>query len=183
MTSEARWEHRHDNYYMNLAKQVKTGADCFGSKIGAVIVLRDRVLSTGYNGTPNTFTNCEDFGCVRCYDSYLYKRDEFSKMSDPSHISGAALDKCICVHAEQNAILTAARHGVSIEGGTLYTTMSPCFNCLKESLQVGIVRIVYGEWYEMNLIPVLKDQYIKLCEHLCNGDATNFMEHKDTLAE
>lgn len=172
---------RHDSYYMGLAEQVKTGANCLGSKIGAVIVLENRVLSTGYNGTPSGFTNCLDYGCVRCKDSSLEKEGRIDEMSDPRHIAGAALDRCICVHAEQNAFLTAARFGVSIEGGTLYTTLSPCFSCLKEAIQVGIDRIVYGKLYKWNLVDELKEQYKSLHEHLSGGDNNNFMEFNGEL--
>ena len=137
-----------DRYFMALARAVRGrdnvsggddeqpahaphhGANCYGSKIGAVLVLGDRVISTGYNGTPAGMLNCIDGGCLRCKDRYLEKLGETSKMSDPSHTAGAALDRCICVHAEQNALLAAARFGTRVEGATLYTTLSPCFGCL-----------------------------------------------------
>ena len=62
-------------------------------------------------------------------------------MSDPEHLPGRGLDRCICVHAEQNALLQAARFGVRIEGSTLYSTLSPCFGCLKEAIQAGVRRV------------------------------------------
>jgi dCMP deaminase len=118
-------EIKRDRYYMNIAEAVAKGADCLGSKIGAVLVLENRVISTGYNGTPSSFTNCEEDGCIRCKDSWLAKHDRKNEMSDPAHVSGAALDRCICVHAEQNAFITAARFGSSVQKSTLYQLRAP----------------------------------------------------------
>ena len=88
------------------------------------------IIATGYNGTPIGVTNCDQGGCPRC-------------ASDAP--PGAGYDACICVHAEQNAIVFAARHGNSTQGGTLYTTLRPCFGCAKEAIQAGIRRIVIAE--------------------------------------
>ena len=146
-----------DAYYLNLGKAVENGADCLGSRVGAVVVLKNRVVSTGYNGTPSGFTNCSEKGCVRCYDSWLSKTGRAEEMSDPEHTSGKSLDRCICVHAEQNAFLTAARFGIALEGATLYSTQSPCFGCLKEAVQIGIGRVVYTHWYRAKYSPKLND--------------------------
>lgn len=97
-----------------------------------MLVLNDRVISTGYNGTPADMENCEDGGCVRCD-----KRDTFGQ--------GEGYDKCICVHAEQNAILSAARFGISVDGSSLYTTIKPCFSCAKAVLQAGVKNLFYRE--------------------------------------
>jgi dCMP deaminase len=181
--SDARQLQR-DRYYLDLAVAVRGrenlpgtdddqpegsqgfGANCYGSKIGAVLVLEDRVISTGYNGTPSGFTNCMDGGCVRCKDSWLDKHDRRDEMTDPSHVAGTALDRCICVHAEQNALLTAARFGIRVNGATLYTTLSPCFGCLKESIQAGVKRIVFEKEYEAKYSPGLREQYNALADHL-----------------
>jgi len=98
--------------------------------VGAVIVVDNAIIATGYNGTPVGVRNCCDGGCPRCASEAP---------------SGAAYDSCICVHAEQNAIVFAARHGNATQGGTLYTTLRPCFGCLKESIQAGIREIVFAE--------------------------------------
>ena len=110
---------------------VRQKANCCGSRVGAVIVKDNRIVSTGYNGVPEGMTNCLDGGCLRCANR------------DGQYASGTAYDLCICVHAEQNAILSAARFGISLNGATLYTTTRPCFGCAKELLQVKIDRVVY----------------------------------------
>jgi dCMP deaminase len=163
-----------DRYYMSIAEAVESGADCTGTHVGAVIVLGNRIISTGYNGTPEGFANCEDGGCVRCADSKLYKAGQVEAMSDPNHVPGAGLDRCVCVHAEQNAFITAARFGISVDGATLYTTWSPCFSCLKEAVQAGIRRIVYKKWYRAEYSPVIADQYERLYTHLSGDDKTRF---------
>lgn len=163
-----------DIYYMSLADAVEKGADCLGTQVGAVIVLRNRVVSTGYNGTPEAFDNCREGGCVRCHDRWLEKNDRADEMSDPGHSAGQALDRCVCVHAEQNSFITAARFGIAIEGGTLYTTQSPCFGCLKEAVQAGIHRIVYRHWYPAPYGPAIADQYRRLYRHLMKDEPTNF---------
>lgn len=121
---------------MLLALAARTRADCLGRRVGAVVERDNRVLSTGYNGTPIGMPNCSEGGCHRC-----------ANRSSDAYPEGRGYDLCICVHAEQNALLAAARFGQSTWGATLHTTMRPCFGCLKESLQAGIVAVHYmGEW-------------------------------------
>ena len=163
-----------DKYYMDIASTVETGADCLGTKVGAVVVLRNRVVSTGYNGTPEGFHNCKEGGCVRCLDRWREKSGLADEMSDPTHRAGQALDRCVCVHAEQNAFMTAARFGIAVDQATLYTTQSPCFSCLKEAVQAGITRIVYGSWYRAAYSPAIRDQYVALYKHLMNGEPSRF---------
>ncbi len=117
-------------YFMGIAMAVRQRANCRGNRVGAIAVREGRIISTGYNGTPHDMTNCMDGGCRRCLH-----RDKYP--------SGTAYDLCICVHAEQNVLLSAARFGIALAGSTLYTTMRPCFGCLKEMLQVRVERIVY----------------------------------------
>ncbi len=116
---------------MRVAIAVRAKANCKGRKVGAIIVQDNRIISTGYNGAPGGMTNSLDGGCLRCSN-----RDE-------RYPSGTAYDLCICVHAEQKALLTAARFGISLEGSTTYTTTKPCFGCTKEMVQVKIGRVVY----------------------------------------
>jgi dCMP deaminase len=163
-----------DRYYMGIAEAVETGADCLGTHVGAVIVLENRVVSTGYNGTPEGFDNCSEGGCVRCRDRMLEKAGRFDEMSDPAHTAGKALDRCVCVHAEQNAYITAARFGIRVDRATLYTTWSPCFSCLKEAVQAGIERIVYRTWYQAEYSADIAEQYRRLYRHLSDDDPTRF---------
>jgi dCMP deaminase len=119
-----------DAYFMGIALAVRSRANCTGRRVGAVIVRDRRILSTGYNGTPSQMANCEDGGCERCANPGAFG-------------SGEGYDLCICVHAEQNALLAAARFGVAVEGCTLYTTLQPCFGCLKELLQASVDGVAY----------------------------------------
>lgn len=118
-----------DDYYMNIALAVRRRANCKRSRVGAIIVKNNRIISTGYNGVPEGMTNCLDAGCFRC--------------SNENFPRGKGYDLCICVHAEQNALLAAARFGISVEGAHLYTTMQPCYGCAKELRQAHISRVVY----------------------------------------
>ena len=122
-----------DRYFMNIAYNVSERSNCIRRQVGAVIVKDRNIISTGYNGTPMGVKNCYEGGCPRCASEAP---------------SGTGLDTCLCVHAEQNAIAFAARHGARTEGGALFSTLRPCFGCLKESIQAGIVRIVYVEPYD-----------------------------------
>lgn len=117
-------------YFMEIAMKVRTRADCLGNRVGAVLVREERLISTGYNGTPDHVKNCTAGGCERCL-----RRNEFG--------SGKGYDLCICVHAEQNALLSAARFGISVDGAVFYTTLKPCFNCLKEMAQAKIDAVYY----------------------------------------
>jgi len=110
-----------------------------------LIVVDNAIIATGYNGTPVGVRNCADGGCPRC-------------ASDAP--VGSGYDACICVHAEQNAILFAARHGNATQGGILYSTLRPCFGCLKEAIQAGLKRIVFAE--PMIYQPELEDVYRRL---------------------
>jgi dCMP deaminase len=146
----------------------RDGANCWGSKVGAVIVqgegpAGERIISTGYNGTPAGFKNCLDGGCVRC-----------ERRRKKQAASGSSLDTCVCVHAEQNALLTAARFGISVQGSTIYSTLSPCFSCLKETIQAGVRRFVYAKLYMANYEPEVQQQYEDLVARMRGGDALNF---------
>lgn len=114
-----------DTYFMAIADTVATGTDCTFSDVGAVIVRDGAVLATGHLGTPRGVGPCRDGGCPAC-------------------VAGQPLSlTCVCVHAETNAILDAARNGVRLEGATCYGTHRPCLECLKALTQAGIKRAVY----------------------------------------
>jgi dCMP deaminase len=119
-----------DHYFMGIALAVRERADCLGNRVGALVVVDRRIVSTGYNGTPENMPNCSEGGCHRCAHRAEYP-------------AGTGYDLCICVHAEQNALLAAARFGIAIQGSTVYTTMRPCFGCTKEMLQAGVRQVFY----------------------------------------
>jgi dCMP deaminase len=170
--SQIQWDH----YYMQVAETVRKRANCFGSKVGAVLVLNNRIVSTGFNGTPAGFTNCEDGGCVRCRDRYLGEIGRVEEASDRELAEGKTkqLDVCVCVHAEANAILSGAKFGNRTEGATLYATHSPCFMCLKEAIQAGVKRVVFLRPWTPSESESLRLQYELLAEHLRGSDQRNF---------
>src|SRR5258708_4893090 len=144
-----------DAYYMNIAIAVRKKANCLGRRVGAIIVRENRIISTGYNGTPEGVANCLDGGCVRCKDKATY---------DPS----IGYDVCVCVHAEQNALIAAARFGNSIEGSIVYSTLRPCFDCTKSMLQAKVDRIYYlHDW--QHPLESLQEQYKLIQSALPNG--------------
>ena len=146
-----------DYYFMGIAIAVRERADCKGQKVGAVVVVEDRIISTGYNGTPEKMVNCSDGGCVRCENR------------GRQYESGTAYDLCICVHAEQNAILSAARFGISVQSATVYTTTQPCFGCLKEMLQAKISQVYYIHPWTSPRTPDQDRQYRRLMEEFEHG--------------
>ena len=121
-----------DRYFMDIAHVVATRSNCSRRQVAAVIVKDQRIISTGYNGTPRGVKNCFDGGCPRCSGKVK---------------SGTHLDECLCTHAEQNAICQAAYYGVAIAGSTIYITISPCLTCAKLIINAGIKEVVYGGDY------------------------------------
>jgi dCMP deaminase len=149
MNAEAATFKRPDahEYFMGIAMAVRRRADCKGNRVGAVVVRDRRIVSTGYNGTPENMQNCTEGGCHRCAHKDQYP-------------SGTGYDLCICVHAEQNALLAAARFGIAVEGGVVYTTMRPCFGCTKELLQAKVKEVYYlHEWSHPDPDPNKQAQY------------------------
>ena len=117
-----------DEYFMDVAKVVAKRATCPRKSVGAVIVNNRTILSTGYNGSPRGLPHCIDFGC------------EMKEMG--------GRQSCVrTVHAEANAIAQAARSGTAIQGATIFTTASPCYDCLKLIINAGITRVVCFEFY------------------------------------
>jgi dCMP deaminase len=153
-------------YYMSIAVAVRNNANCWGSEVGAVLVRNDRVISTGYNGTPARFLNCRAGGCLRCEERHKLDEDPSYESPHPEVMEGKALDICLCVHAEQNALLSAARHGIEVDGSVLYVTHQPCFSCLKEALQAGVRQVIFLQaWYGAK-DQELRDQYDRLSHQL-----------------
>jgi dCMP deaminase len=126
-----KWDHR----FMEMARLVSSWSSCFneGRAIGAVIVKDKRVMTTGYNGAPAGMKTCKERGeCLR------------RKLGIPS---GTRAEVCYAIHAEQNAIIQAAKIGLSIQGATLYTTHQPCSVCAKIIVNSGISRVVFEKGY------------------------------------
>ncbi|MCW7753220.1 cytidine/deoxycytidylate deaminase family protein [Desulfobotulus sp. H1] len=121
-----------DEYFMDITTLVARRSTCLRRAVGAIIVKDKRVLSTGYNGAPSGVRHCGETGCLR------------EQRQVPS---GERHELCRGIHAEQNAIIQAARHGVSILGATLYCTTRPCSICARMLINAGIEKIYYLEGY------------------------------------
>jgi len=132
-----------DEYFVEIARQVATRSTCLRRSVGALIVRDKRILSTGYNGAPRGLEHCDVVGCLR------------EKLGIPS---GQRQEICRGLHAEQNAIIQAALHGVSIEGGTIYVTHQPCITCAKMIINSGIVRVVCANAYPDELARQMLDE-------------------------
>lgn len=121
-----------DSYFMEIARVVSQRSTCLRRKVGAVIVKDKRLLTTGYNGAPTGLEHCLEKGCLR---------------QEKNVPSGERHELCRGLHAEQNAIIQAALHGVSISGAVLYCTHYPCSLCAKMLVNAGIKRIILKENY------------------------------------
>lgn len=130
-----------DLYFIELAKSVAShNQSCLKRKVGAVLVREDNsIIATGYNGAPQ--------GMISCGSSGVCRREAVSKAASDRY------DHCIAVHAEQNCLAFAAKHGVSVDGSKAYITHKPCIHCLRLLMQAGITEIVYDEelgYYDNN---------------------------------
>jgi dCMP deaminase len=125
-----------DRYFMDITLLVATRSTCMRRQVGAILVKDRNILATGYNGVPSGIRHCDETGCLR---------EKFKVPSGERH------ELCRGLHAEQNAIIQAARHGININGSTLYCTTMPCIICTKMLLNAGIATIIYGEGYEDDL--------------------------------
>lgn len=121
-----------DDYFMDIAALVARRSTCLRRDVGAVLVRDRRILATGYNGAPSGLHHCLDAGCLR------------EQLRIPS---GERHELCRGLHAEQNAIIQAALHGVSVKGAHLYCTNHPCVICVKMIINAGIVKITYRDGY------------------------------------
>ncbi|KKP04128.1 hypothetical protein THAR02_03787 [Trichoderma harzianum] len=124
-----------DTYFMALASLASQRSNCMKRRVGCVLVGRERrVISTGYNGTPRGLRNCAEGGCPRCNEGSS---------------SGVGLATCLCIHAEENALLEAGRERIR-EGSVLYCDTCPCLTCSIKICQVGIAEVVYAHGYSMD---------------------------------
>lgn len=132
-----------DEYFMDITRRVATRSTCLRRAVGAILVHDKRIIASGYNGGPSGLAHCLDIGCLR------------EKLGIPS---GQQHELCRGIHAEQNAIIQAARYGVSIDGSVLYCTTQPCTQCTKMLINAGITEIVYAEGYPDDLACELLDE-------------------------
>ena len=123
-------------YFMSITRMVAKRSTCLRRHVGAILVKDKRILATGYNGAPAGLRHCEETGCLR---------------ENASIPSGQRHELCRGLHAEQNAIIQAAYHGIPIAGSTLFCTTMPCVICTKMLINAGIKKIVYEEGYSDDL--------------------------------
>ena len=128
MNNRPDWDH----YFLDIITVVSRRSTCRRRRVGAGLVRDRRILATGYNGAPSKLEHCLDIGCLR------------EQLKVPS---GERHELCRGLHAEQNAIIQAAMHGVSAKGATIYCTNHPCVICAKMIINAGIIRIVISDHY------------------------------------
>jgi dCMP deaminase len=142
-----------EEYFMEITRLVASRSTCRRRRVGAVLVKDKRILASGYNGAPSGLPHCLDVGCLR----------ELNKIP-----SGERHELCRGLHAEQNVIIQAARHGIPIQGATLYCTTMPCNICAKMIINAGISTVHYEEGYDDELSQeLLGDAGVKLIR--CHG--------------
>ncbi len=130
---------------MKLAEEISAKSNCARRRVGAVITVGGEVVSVGWNGVNPIYTTCIDAGCPRCIDGGEV---------------GSGYDRCICIHAEQKAIATAAARGICVAGASAYITLRPCFGCLTLMHESGIRRVLYGEHW--TYLPDVEVVYARL---------------------
>ena len=137
-----------DEYFMDIVELVSRRSTCLRRGVGAVLVKDKRLLTTGYNGAPSGLKHCLEVGCLR----------EQMKVS-----SGERHELCRGLHAEQNAIIQASYHGVSINGAVIYVTHQPCSICTKMLINSGITAFYFREKYNDELaMEMAREAKIKL---------------------
>ncbi len=137
-----------DQYFLRITEQVAGRSTCLRRQVGALLVKDKRILATGYNGAPVGLRHCSEVGCLR---------------ESREIVSGEHHELCRGLHAEQNAIIQAALHGIKIAGATLYSTHQPCVLCAKMLVNAGIKRIVYRDSYPDDLAEsILGEAHVEL---------------------
>ena len=136
LTDQDRIRPTWDHYFMTLSSLAARRSNCMRRQVGCVLVRAHRVISTGYNGTPRNLTNCTSGGCPRCNNAQ-------------DNTGGQSLSTCLCIHAEENALLEAGRDRVG-GGAVLYCNTCPCLTCSIKIVQVGIAEVVFSQSYYMD---------------------------------
>ena len=144
-----------DDYFIEMTNVVKTRSTCLRRQVGAIIVKNRHILATGYNGVPSGIRHCSETGCLR------------EQLKIPS---GQRHEICRGLHAEQNAIIQAAYHGVSINGAELYCNTKPCSICAKMICNAGIRKVVYEQYYDDPLADeMLYEKKVQLIQYEKGG--------------
>ena len=139
-----------DEYFLDIADLVSRRASCLRRSVGAVLVKERRILATGYNGAPTGLRHCLDLGCLR---------EQYNVPSGERH------ELCRGLHAEQNAIIQAALHGVSVKGATIYCTNHPCVICAKMIINAGVTKVIFREGYSDKLSEdMLREAGVQVCK-------------------
>jgi dCMP deaminase len=128
-----------DEYFIRIAELTSERSNCIKRKVGCIIVKENRILSLGYNGTPSKMKNCYEGGCKRCFEQFHTNEN----------ISGKNLDLCMCLHAEENAMLFLSKS--DLVDSVLYVTLIPCISCVKKIIQCGIKKVIYLQDYNIDL--------------------------------
>jgi len=165
LTNETRLRPSWDAYFMQLASLGAQRSNCMKRRVGCVLVREKRVISTGYNGTPRGLRNCAEGGCPRCNEGQG---------------SGVGLGTCLCIHAEENALLEAGRERIR-EGAILYCDTCPCLTCSIKIAQVGISEVVYSQGYSMDgeTAAVFKEAGVRLRQFLPPPNGMIHLEKQD----
>ncbi|KAJ2084149.1 Deoxycytidine monophosphate (dCMP) deaminase [Coemansia sp. RSA 988] len=142
-----------DTYFMLLSELASHRANCMKRRVGCILVKDNQIIATGYNGTPKGVTNCNEGGCPRC---------------NAGTPCGVSLDHCLCIHAEENALLEAGRGRVcSADDVVLYCNTCPCLGCAKKIVQVGVKVVVYSKGYGMDdlTLKLFDEAKVKVRQH------------------
>ncbi|MCX8032054.1 MAG: cytidine/deoxycytidylate deaminase family protein [Thermoleophilia bacterium] len=139
-----------EEYFMEIAHVVATRSTCLRRQVGAVLVKNRQILATGYNGVPRGIRHCDERGCLR------------DELGIPS---GERQELCRGLHAEQNAIIQAAYHGVAVQGAELYCTLRPCVTCAKMLINAGVRTIYFcGDYPDDLSVELLREARVQLIQ-------------------
>ncbi|KAJ2852748.1 Deoxycytidine monophosphate (dCMP) deaminase [Coemansia brasiliensis] len=153
LTNKERLRPSWDTYFMLLSELASHRSNCMKRRVGCILVKDNQIIATGYNGTPKGVTNCNEGGCPRCNDGTP---------------CGVSLDYCLCIHAEENALLEAGRGRVrSASDVVLYCNTCPCLGCAKKIVQVGVKVVVYCKGYGMDelTLKLFREAKIQVRQH------------------
>ena len=139
-----------DQYFLQLADLVASRSTCLRRQVGAVLVRKERIIATGYNGAPRGLGHCLELGCLR------------EEMKIPS---GHRYELCRGVHAEQNAIINAAFYGISTQDSVIYCTNQPCLICARMIINAGIIKVVHrGNFNDPLAVQFFQEAGIEMIE-------------------